>query len=328
MKMKHARARDLFPLFFFVLIIFMLPNPVYADELVVSTDKSSYGLGATVDVYGMLTWGGNPVTDGLVAVQVEDDLGSVRLIRVVPIGTPPSPWKARIVEFYSHDYSGNPKSSFRRGDFAHFTATVESLDAALERQVTIAFNLFDSVGVSIAVDYSEDFPLAPGKQITFSPSIRIPSEAFAGAAIACVNVLTKWPKDGGQPYCQEESVEFEITGGGPQATGPPPSSPTGSQGSYSLSFKLPSIAMLGNYTVFASARYNAWASTTFDYFWLYTDVNRDGKVNILDISIAATAFKSKAGDPAYNSSADINKDNIINILDIALIALDYKKSRT
>lgn len=326
--MKHARARATLSLFFLVLLVFTLPSLVYADELVVSTNKPSYGLGATVNVYGVLTWGGNLVTDGLVAVQVEDCLGSLRMIRVVPTGTPPPPWKVRIVEFCSCDSLGNPKSSFSRGTLAYFTATVGSLDTILERQVTIAFNLFDSVGVSIAVTYVIPPPLAPGKQITIFTSMPIPSDAFAGAAIACVNVLTKLPKDGGQPYCPEESVEFTITGTASQATGLTLASSTSSAGSYSLSFKLPSNAMLGNYSIFTSARYNAWASATFDYFWLPTDVNRDGTVNILDISTAATAFKAKAGDPAYKSSADVNKDNLINILDIAAIARDYRRSMT
>jgi len=325
--MEHARARATFPLFFFVFIIFMLPNPVYADELVVSTDKSSYALGATVNLYGMLTWGGNPVTDGLVAVQVEDCLGSLRLIRVVPTGTLPPPWKVRIVQFYSCDSLGNPRNSFNSGTLAYFTVTVDSLDIILERQVTVALNLFDSVGVSIAVTYAT-FPVAPGKQITYLTSMPIPDDAFTGTAIACANALTKLPKDDGQPYCTEESVEFTITGGTSQSADSTSASSTSSGGSYSLSFKLPGNAMLGTYNVSTSARYNALAITTFDYFWLYTDVSRDGKVNILDISIAATAFKSKAGDPAYNSSADINKDNLINILDIAAIARDYKKSRT
>jgi len=326
--MNTVRARTTFPLFFFILLsfLFVLPSLVYADELVVSTDNLHYGLGATMNVYGTLTLSGVPVTDGLVAVQVEDSLGNPRLIRVVPTGTPPSPWKVQIVEFLSCDSQGSPKSSFNRGSLAFFKATVESLDTVLERQVTIALNLLDSIGVSIGVTYASS-SLAPRKQITYFTSIPIPSDAFVGEGMCCVNVLTKWPKDGGQPYCSEESVGLEITGGASQPAGSPLESPTGSQGSYSLSFKLPSNAMLGNYTVFASARYNAWATVNFDYFWRYSDVNRDGEVNILDISAAATAFNSMIGDPSYNSLADINQDTIVNIIDIASIAKDYGKSR-
>jgi len=318
----HAHT---FPLFFFILLVSVLPSLVYADELSVATNKSSYGQQATVNIYGTLEY--YLGLGGLVAVQVEDDLGNLRLIRVVPVGTTPSPWKVRIVEFLSCDSQGNPKDSFNRGSLAHFKVTVESLDTIFENQVTIALNLFDWVGVSIGIAYAT-FPLAPQKQITYLTSIPIPNDAFVGTAITCVNVLTKWPKDGGQPYCSEESIELEIAGGSSQATGSTSLSSASSAESYSLSFKLPSNAMLGNYSVFTSARYNAWATTSFDYFWLYSDINRDGQINILDISMAATAFNSETGDPAYKILADINKDNKINILDIAAVALNYGKTRT
>ena len=319
-----ARARVTFPLFFFIVLTFILPNAVYADELLVSASRLSYGLGATVKLTGRLTLEGHPVTDGLVSVQVEDSSGKLKFIRVVSTGTAPQPWKVKVVEFYSCDSQGNPKNSFSRGALAYFKVTVESLDSILERQVTIAFNLLDSVGVSVAVTYIT-VPLAPGKQISYFTSMPIPSDAFAGTATACVNVLTKWPKQGGYPYCPEESVELEITGGTPPGLSPAP--PTGSNGYYSLSFKLPSNAKLGNYGIFASARYNAWASSTFDYFWLPTDINRDGRVNILDIAACAGAFGTRIGDQNFYRLADVNKDNVINILDIALTAHDFRKIR-
>jgi len=319
-----ARAHVTFPLFFFIVLTFIIPNAVYADKLLVSTNRLSYGLGATVKLTGRLTLKGYPVTDGLVSVQVEDASGQLKFIRVVSTGTAPQPWKVKVVEFYSCDSQGNPKDSFSRGALAYFKVTVESLDSILERQVTIAFNLLDSVGVSVAVTYVT-VPLAPGKQISYFTSMPIPYDAFAGTATACVNVLTKWPKQGGYPYCSEESVELEITGGTPPGLSPAP--PTGSDGYYSLSFKLPSNAKLGNYDVFASARYNAWARSTFDYFWLYTDINRDGEVNILDVAACAVAFGTRIGDPNFYRLADVNEDNVINILDIAGTAVDYGTAR-
>ena len=322
--MKLMRARTTFPLFFLVLLVFTIPNLVYADELVVSTNKFSYGPGATVKVFGKLTLTRNPVTDGLVAVQIEDDVGNLKMIRVVSTGTPPSPWKVQIAEFYPCDSYGDPKDSFSRGALAYFKVTIESLDSIFERQVVVTFNLLDSVGVSIAVAYAS-FSLGPGNQITYLTSMPMPSDAFAGTATASVNVLTKWPKKGGYPYCPEESVELEITGG--TSSGSSPAPPTGSDGYYSLSFKLPSNAKLGDYSIFASARYNGWARSTFDYFWLYTDINRDGEVNILDVAACAVAFGTRIGDPNFYRLADVNEDNVINILDIAGTAVDYGTAR-
>ena len=304
----------------------MFTNFVYADELVVFTDKSSYSLGATIKINGKLTLEGNPITQGLVAVQVEDRLGNLKLIRSILVGNSPSPWKVRITSFYACDSFGEPKDHFSCGTLAYFTATVESLDTVLERQVILAFNLFDSKGVSISVTYAT-FSLAPLKKFTFFTSMPIPEDAYTGTAIAYVSALTKLPKDGGQPYCQEKSVELTI-GEVSSNTGEftLPQSLTSTAGSFSLSFKLPGNAILGFYNVFVSARYNAWASALFDYFWLETDVNRDGRVNILDVSMAGTSFRSKLGDSKYNSLVDINKDGVINILDISAIAKDFRKA--
>ena len=329
--MKPARSRAAFPLFFLIsILIVILPDVVYADELIALTDKDSYSIAATVKVNGYLTkWDGSLFPEGLVAVQVEDGIGSLRLIRVLPTGTPPLPWQFRIVEFFSCDSQGNPKGSFNSGSLAYFQVKIESLNTVIERDVTIALNLFDSVGVSIAVAFTTYYAVPPGNRLfTCLISMPIPNDAFEGVAIGCVSVLTKWPKYGGYPYCPEEFIEFTINGDGSQAKGSSAASATGSDGSFYLSFKLPSNAKLGMYTVFARARYNAEACATFDYFWLHTDVNRDGRVNILDISASAIAFGSRIGDLNYNSLADINEDNIINILDIAAIALDYGKART
>jgi hypothetical protein len=57
-----------------------------------------------------------------------------------------------------------------------------------------------------------------------------------------------------------------------------------------------------------------------------TDLNQDGTVNILDISIVAKAFGSKPGDPNWNETADLNKDELVNILDISLVARDFGKT--
>ena len=56
-----------------------------------------------------------------------------------------------------------------------------------------------------------------------------------------------------------------------------------------------------------------------------TDLNKDGKVNILDITIVAVAYGSKPGDPKWNALADLDKNGQINIIDISMVAKDYGK---
>jgi PKD repeat protein len=59
---------------------------------------------------------------------------------------------------------------------------------------------------------------------------------------------------------------------------------------------------------------------------LFGDLNFDGKVNIVDITIVAKAFNSKPGDLSWNLIADLNNDGVVNILDVTLVAVQYGKT--
>jgi len=90
----------------------------------------------------------------------------------------------------------------------------------------------------------------------------------------------------------------------------------------------------GNYTISAYATPVPGETDTTDntllgsafYVGIPGDVNADGIVNIVDISIVARSFGSRAGNPGYNPNADINSDGIVNILDISIAAKNYGKS--
>jgi len=56
------------------------------------------------------------------------------------------------------------------------------------------------------------------------------------------------------------------------------------------------------------------------------DINRDGKVDIEDVAIAAKAFGSHPGHPRWNPVADQNEDGKIDIRDIALVAKNFGKT--
>jgi nitroreductase len=58
---------------------------------------------------------------------------------------------------------------------------------------------------------------------------------------------------------------------------------------------------------------------------LRTDLNRDGVVNIFDITKVALAYGSHQGYPKWNGIADVDKNGVINILDISIVAIDYGK---
>ncbi|MHB8683655.1 MAG: dockerin type I domain-containing protein [Dehalococcoidia bacterium] len=56
------------------------------------------------------------------------------------------------------------------------------------------------------------------------------------------------------------------------------------------------------------------------------DLNHDGVVNILDLSIAATLYMKTSSQPGFNPAADLNHDGVINILDLAIIGSYYSLS--
>jgi len=53
------------------------------------------------------------------------------------------------------------------------------------------------------------------------------------------------------------------------------------------------------------------------------DVNADGKVDILDVVIAAAAYASRPGNPNWNPYADLDGDGKITILDLVRITVRY-----
>jgi hypothetical protein len=53
------------------------------------------------------------------------------------------------------------------------------------------------------------------------------------------------------------------------------------------------------------------------------DLNLDGKVDILDMMLAANAFGSSEGELAWNPLADMDGDGQIKILDLILIGRNY-----
>jgi parallel beta-helix repeat protein len=56
------------------------------------------------------------------------------------------------------------------------------------------------------------------------------------------------------------------------------------------------------------------------------DLNLDGKVNIIDVSIVAYSFGRSYGNERWNKDADLNNDEQINIIDIAIVAREFGRT--
>jgi hypothetical protein len=56
------------------------------------------------------------------------------------------------------------------------------------------------------------------------------------------------------------------------------------------------------------------------------DINRDGKVDIIDVVIVGIAFGSTPETPNWNPNADFNEDGIVDIFDVVLVTVNYGKS--
>jgi hypothetical protein len=50
------------------------------------------------------------------------------------------------------------------------------------------------------------------------------------------------------------------------------------------------------------------------------DVNGDGVVNCVDVSIVKSGFGRHTGQPGFNIAADLNNDGTVNILDLFIVS--------
>lgn len=326
--------RDLtlnFPSIFLVLIIVIsCVSHVAADPdvyITVETNEQTYFAGEVVTIFGNLTQDETQVTDALIGIQVNDAQDNTVSIRTRSTGTTPSSWSITITELISCDQSGNPKDAFIKGTFAYFKVTVKNLNTISERFVRVTINLYDSTQVSFGIAWIGT-TVGPNKEFTYLTSIPIPSEASTGAAYAFANAYNKWPKENGIAYCGEEFVNFTITDGASSSSsnGYVNSQSLSSEGTYELTFRLRSKPGLGDHTVYASY-YQTLATTTFDVVWLFTDIDRNGEVDIFDIASVAKAYGAEPSHQNWNPKLDLDGSGLVDIFDIAKVAKDFGKKR-
>jgi hypothetical protein len=60
--------------------------------------------------------------------------------------------------------------------------------------------------------------------------------------------------------------------------------------------------------------------TSINYTVVVPDVNNDGSVGCDDLTFVKKYFGTKVGQPGYNASADVNGDGVVNVLDLSIVA--------
>lgn len=58
---------------------------------------------------------------------------------------------------------------------------------------------------------------------------------------------------------------------------------------------------------------------------LVGDVNRDGMVNVVDLTLVSMSYGAFKGEPDYNPDADLNDDGIVDMKDLFLVARNLGK---
>lgn len=95
----------------------------------------------------------------------------------------------------------------------------------------------------------------------------------------------------------------------------------------------PQMPMIVNVTVWAEATGTVGEANTTDnvlvggqvtLIWWWTDLNGDGRINIIDIAIMAKKFGGDGGwHPCWDLWPPLDGDGLLNILDLAYVGKDY-----
>jgi hypothetical protein len=324
-------------------LLFSLIQTGYCPNLNISvkTNQRTYRFGDRVIISGNLTLDDLPCARGLVAIEIDDPKNNTYVIRTRPTGTNLNEeWAINITNMYPCDATGNPKKTFSPGSDVGLKMTIKN-NAATSLNVTVFMSPHYSNGhpfQNASIFWGPQL-MEPQQLITYwtSSALILPSSAVPGTATIYISVLTDLPRNGGFAYAPEKPITFNITTGGSSA--PPP---IFTDGTFNMSFKLHDTkAKVGNYTVYTRARtvdfpyYFTGKKTSF-YVVLVTDLNKDKKVDIRDVTIVARAYGSDYTNATgtWDPRADITgpiylvPDGKVDIRDVSLVANDFGKTGT
>jgi uncharacterized protein YfaS (alpha-2-macroglobulin family) len=268
-------------------ILVVMPLAASASVLTVSvyTGKPWYSISENVIVYGSVLSNGTPVPSAPVALEVHDPSDSPVILRSLQTNS-------------SGVYSLNFKlpQEAPAGGYNVYVSCTYGAESVFNN------TSFKASALAVTITTEKQF-YNIGENITISGDAALNSVKLPRALIA---IEVQNPN--------ATAIVVRVL-------------ETDSLGAYNLTFQVPTGSVFGTYTAFASASHEDSIATAQTSFTLRpettsADINKDGAVNILDLSLVARAWGSSPGDPLWDPRCDVVVDayNKINILDITFVA--------
>ncbi len=306
--------------------------------ITLNTSKASYRVGEEVTIFGNVTLDDVPITDALVAIEVDDPEGNPVILRTCSTGTTPTGLDIEILSVIPCDHLGNPKSSFEIGTLAFFKITLYNYGSS-PKYAVMCISVLDENNVPFEALVSYRGLVYLGRT-EFVVPINIPYYLPVGCGVVYVGAFTELPKNGGAAYCPEKLAIFEIVQSGagkmaetegftPTETARTAFYSTSTEGTYTVGFRLRRTGgRVGDYPVYAGARFQSQTATNTTTFvvFLEGDLNGDKKVDMRDIGIVARVFGATPSDPLWDPVADLNCDLKIDMRDIGIVARNFGAS--
>jgi PKD repeat protein len=251
-------------------------------SLTANTNKGSYYIREPVTISGALLQGGQPATDYLISVEVQNKNGYPLLFRTIPLGNASQRWPLEMTGPYITNSTGS-QTSFIAINYPiafngqmHLHATMRNTLMS-QYNVIAAATVFDGNLIPISADWY-NVSISPGESQTPGWAFSIPEWAYTGKALATINVYNDLPQNGGVPYAPETRYIFYITSN-PEIQSPYsvlPTADTSGSGQYAVNFRMPPdrFTLPGNYVADVTASstnvstpfLRTHASTSFDLY--------------------------------------------------------------
>lgn len=299
-------------------------------NLIVAPDRQVYNVGDTITIDGSLTDGGSPVSDAIVAVEVDNPVGGIFSLRTLNTGplNPNQTWPLEILEIIPCSSDGSLKQSFQPGGNAGFKISIRN-NAANPNDIIamITLTYSNQAPFTTFLMYNGSIAGEHTKTVVSYPAVAIPDDAITGNTTVYANVFNFLPRDNGFAYCPEKTNWFRIDSSSPI-------SPAIINETFPLELSLSGITVrLRNYTIYATTQYGFSTTSTTSQFEVILigdltgpEGEPDGKVDMRDIALVARQFGTEEGDPDWNPDADLTgpehmvPDGKVDMRDVAFVA--------